>query len=83
MTSTLFDEFSQSLKAMERRERRRRLVALVGGQAKIARRLGVHRSTVCHVVAGWDGGTQAAQVDGVIRQSLRKIARQLEELWAA
>lgn len=83
MSTTLFDEISEALQRMERRERRKRLVALVGGQSRIARRVGVNRATVCRVVAGWDGGTQAAQVDGVIRQSLRKISRNLETLWAA
>jgi len=71
------------LESMDKRERRKRLVALIGGQSKMARAARVNRSTVCRVVAGWKGDVAAARVEGVIRHSLRTLSPELEQLWAA
>jgi len=82
-TATMMQEIIDVLHNMDRRERRKRLIALVGGQSRIARSAGVDRATVCRVVAGWEGGVTAAKTDGVIRHALRRISRDLEHLWAA
>lgn len=79
--ATALQEVYHALASLHKRERRRRLVALIGGQAELARLAHVDRATVCRVVAGWTGGEAATRAEAVIRKSLRMIGKDLEELW--
>jgi hypothetical protein len=71
------------LAGLHKRERRKRLVALVGGQARIAEAASVDPATVCRVVAGWSGGASAERVETMIRDKLREMASELEDLWVS
>ena len=79
--ATTLQEIYHALVSLHKRERRRRLIAFIGGQAQIARVARVDRATVCRVVAGWTGGEAAGRADQVIRESLRQLSKALEELW--
>jgi DNA-binding transcriptional regulator YdaS (Cro superfamily) len=70
-----------ALAGLHKRERRKRLVALLGGQSKIAQAAGVDPATVCRVVAGWTGGAAVERADAIIREKLRQISGGLEDLW--
>jgi aminoglycoside phosphotransferase family enzyme len=77
---TLQDVY-HALASLHKRERRRRLIALIGGQAQMARVAKVDRATVCRVVAGWTGGEAVERTEHVIRESLRQLSNDLEGLW--
>ncbi len=79
----MFLNVYHALSGLDKRQRRKRLVAILGGQTAIARLAHVNRATVCRVVAGWDGGHAAARVEQVILQQLRECAHGLEALWNA